>query len=229
MPRCARQRACPPRTSARCSTRPSPNLRPRSACSRRRWQPVTRQALAPADSDGSERRLLRAAFTDAPVPLFLLARDGTVLRVNKAAAELLGSKPGYATGRPFTTFVALSGRAAVQTQLNAVARSGQAWPGQVRPAELGRARRSRTGHRAGQRQRGQRPPDRGGWNGAESRRRRTSRRRWSPRANAGRPDARIAGNGDAERGSAALSPAAAAGIAARRRAPSRRSPSGWTW
>jgi serine phosphatase RsbU (regulator of sigma subunit) len=78
-----------------------------------------------ADADATERRMLRAAFTDAPVPLFLLARDGTVLRVNKAGADLLGSKPGYATGRPFTSFVALSGRAAVQSQLNAVIRSGR--------------------------------------------------------------------------------------------------------
>jgi serine phosphatase RsbU (regulator of sigma subunit) len=88
-----------------------------------------------AESDASERRLLRATFTDAPVPLFLLARDGTVLRVNKAGAELIGSKPGYATGRPFTTFVDLSGRAAVQTQLNAIARSGR--PGKVRCGLLG--------------------------------------------------------------------------------------------
>src|SRR5262249_2618857 len=64
-------------------------------------------------------------FTDAPVPLFLLAMDGTVLRVNKSAGQLLGSKPGYATGRPFTAFVALPGRAMVRTQLNAVARSGK--------------------------------------------------------------------------------------------------------
>src|SRR5258708_3982114 len=77
------------------------------------------------DQEGAERRVLRAAFADAPVPLFLLAGDGTVQRVNKAAAELLGSKPGYATGRSFTTFVALQSRAAVQTQLNAVARSGR--------------------------------------------------------------------------------------------------------
>lgn len=81
--------------------------------------------------------MLRAAFTDAPVPLFLLARDGTVLRVNKAGADLLGSKPGYATGRPFTAFVTLSGRAAVQTQLNAVTRSGRA--GRVRCGLLGGA------------------------------------------------------------------------------------------
>ena len=77
------------------------------------------------DPDGTERRLLRATFTDVPVPLFLLARDGTVLRVNRAAADMLGSKPGYATGRPFAAFVAMPSRAAVQTQLTAVIRSGR--------------------------------------------------------------------------------------------------------
>jgi len=77
------------------------------------------------DTDGAERRLLRAAFSEVPVPLFLLARDGTVVRVNKSAAELLGSKPGYATGRGFTAFVALQSRAAVETKLSAVARSGK--------------------------------------------------------------------------------------------------------
>jgi PAS domain S-box-containing protein len=87
-----------------------------------------------ADPEGMERRVLRAAFTDAPVPLFLLAADGTVQRVNKAAGQLLGSKPGYATGRSFTTFVALQSRAAVQTQLNAAARSGRV--GRVRCAVL---------------------------------------------------------------------------------------------
>src|SRR5262249_51750877 len=96
-----------------------------------------RSGTRQAGADATERRLLRATFTDAPAPLFLLARDGTVLRVNKAAAELLGSKPGYATGRPFTTFVELSGRAALQTQLNAVARSGRV--GQVRASLLGSA------------------------------------------------------------------------------------------
>jgi phosphoserine phosphatase RsbU/P len=76
-------------------------------------------------TDGAERRLLRAVFSDAPVPLFLLALDGTVLRVNKSAGKLLGAKPGYATGRPVSAFVTLSGRAAVQSQLTAVARSGK--------------------------------------------------------------------------------------------------------
>ncbi|HEX6930682.1 MAG TPA: SpoIIE family protein phosphatase [Streptosporangiaceae bacterium] len=89
------------------------------------------------ETDATERRMLRAAFSEAPVPLFLLARDGTVLRVNKAGADLLGSKPGYATGRAFPAFVTLSGRAAVETQLNAVARSGRT--GRVRCGLLGAA------------------------------------------------------------------------------------------
>jgi serine phosphatase RsbU (regulator of sigma subunit)/PAS domain-containing protein len=72
-----------------------------------------------------ERGLLRAAFQDTPVPLFLLARDGTVQRVNKSAGDLIGAKPGYATGRPFTAFVNLPSRAAVNSQLTAVNRDGK--------------------------------------------------------------------------------------------------------
>jgi len=79
----------------------------------------------PAGSDNAERSLLRAAFQDTPVPLFLLTRDGTVQRVNKAAGDLIGAKPGYATGRPFTTFVNLPSRAAVNSQLTAVTRTGK--------------------------------------------------------------------------------------------------------
>jgi PAS domain-containing protein len=87
-----------------------------------RREPDGRQ---PPGSDSAERGLLRAAFGDAPVPLFLLARDGTVQRVNKAAGDLIGAKPGYATGRPFTAFVNLPSRAAVNSQLTAVGRTGR--------------------------------------------------------------------------------------------------------
>jgi PAS domain S-box-containing protein len=81
---------------------------------------------APAGgADNAERTLLRAAFQDAPVPLFLLARDGTVQRVNRAGGKLIGAKPGYATGRPFTTFVSLPSRAAVNSQLTAAGRTGK--------------------------------------------------------------------------------------------------------
>jgi len=84
--------------------------------------PVTGGA---AGADGVERQLLRAVFTDAPVPLFLVARDGTVQRVNRSAGDLIGAKPGYATGRPFTALVNLPSRAAVQSQLSTVSRTGQ--------------------------------------------------------------------------------------------------------
>jgi serine phosphatase RsbU (regulator of sigma subunit)/PAS domain-containing protein len=73
----------------------------------------------------AERRVLRAAFADAPVPLFLLGLDGTVHRANGRASELLGSRPGYSTGKLFTAFVDLPSRAAVHSQLAAVARTGR--------------------------------------------------------------------------------------------------------
>jgi serine phosphatase RsbU (regulator of sigma subunit)/PAS domain-containing protein len=73
----------------------------------------------------TERRLLRAVFQDAPVPMFLLGPDATVQRVNTRAAGLLGSGPGYAVGKLFTAFVDLPARAAVQSQLAAVARTGK--------------------------------------------------------------------------------------------------------
>jgi serine phosphatase RsbU (regulator of sigma subunit)/PAS domain-containing protein len=73
----------------------------------------------------SERRLLHAVFQQAPVPLFLLEQDGTIRRANNHAAALLGSPSGYATGKPLTAFVDLPFRAAVQTLLAAVARTGR--------------------------------------------------------------------------------------------------------
>ncbi len=80
---------------------------------------------AHADAPEAERRLLRAMFADAPVPLFLLDRDGTIRRANRRAGDLLGSGPGYATGKLLTTFVAMPSRAAVHSQLAAVARTGR--------------------------------------------------------------------------------------------------------
>lgn len=78
----------------------------------------------PAGQQG-DRRLLHAVFQEAPVPLFLLDRDGTVRRANRRAGNLLGFSPGYATGKPFTAFVELPARAAVQTQLAAARRTGE--------------------------------------------------------------------------------------------------------
>jgi serine phosphatase RsbU (regulator of sigma subunit)/PAS domain-containing protein len=80
---------------------------------------------SPGDALHAERRLLRAAFQNAPVPLFLLERDGTVRRANDLASELTGASPGYATGKPFTALVDLPSRAAVQTQLAAAVRTGK--------------------------------------------------------------------------------------------------------
>jgi serine phosphatase RsbU (regulator of sigma subunit)/PAS domain-containing protein len=77
------------------------------------------------DSVRAERRLLHAVFQQAPAPLFLLEQDGTIRRANNRAAELLGSPPGYATGKPLTAFVDLPFRAAVQTLLAAVGRTGK--------------------------------------------------------------------------------------------------------
>ena len=73
----------------------------------------------------AERRLLHAVFQQAPVPLFLLGSDGMIRRVNAAAGDLLGSGPGYATGKAFTAFIDLPSRAAAATHLAAAARKGE--------------------------------------------------------------------------------------------------------
>jgi serine phosphatase RsbU (regulator of sigma subunit) len=73
----------------------------------------------------ADRRLLHAAFQETPVALFLLEQDGTIRRANNEAAALIGSPSGYATGKPLTAFVDLPLRAAVQTQLAAVVRTGR--------------------------------------------------------------------------------------------------------
>jgi serine phosphatase RsbU (regulator of sigma subunit)/PAS domain-containing protein len=93
------------------------------------------QASAPAGTERGrtadlERRLLRTVFHAAPTPMFLLGTDGTVRRVNRQAANLLGMPRGYATGKPLPAFVDLATRAALRTQLNAVARTKR--PCQVR-------------------------------------------------------------------------------------------------
>jgi len=87
---------------------------------------AARRADTPAEPVRAERRMLRAVFQEAPVPLFLLERDGTVRRVNNRASDMIGSRPAYAAGKPFTLFVDLPSRAAVQTYLAAAARTGRA-------------------------------------------------------------------------------------------------------
>jgi serine phosphatase RsbU (regulator of sigma subunit)/PAS domain-containing protein len=80
------------------------------------------EARRPGTAD-TERRLLRAVFQDAPAAIFLLEPDGTVRRANRQACGLLGVPPGYTTGKPFTAFVDLPGRAAMKTQFNALVRT----------------------------------------------------------------------------------------------------------
>ncbi len=77
-------------------------------------------------SQGSgDRRLLHAIFQQAPVALFVLGRDGAVRRANTAAAELVGTAQGYATGRSFAALVEPPSRAAVRSQLAAAVRTGE--------------------------------------------------------------------------------------------------------
>ncbi|SEG93123.1 PAS domain S-box-containing protein [Thermomonospora echinospora] len=80
----------------------------------------------------AERRVLRTVFQDAPVPLFLLDRDSSVRRVNRQAATLLGTSPGYVSGKSFTVFCDLPTRAALRSQLAAVVRTGRRRHAQVR-------------------------------------------------------------------------------------------------
>jgi len=90
-------------------------------------RPATDTGDDPADGPHAERRLLQAVFQQAPVALFLLGLDGTVRRANAAAGRLLGSGSGsgYPTGKPFTAFIDLPFRAALQSQLGAVVRTGE--------------------------------------------------------------------------------------------------------
>jgi serine phosphatase RsbU (regulator of sigma subunit)/PAS domain-containing protein len=73
----------------------------------------------------SERRLLHALFTAAPLPLYVVDSEGTVLRANSAACEVLGVGPGYATGKSLTALVEPAARAALSSQLAAVGRTGK--------------------------------------------------------------------------------------------------------
>jgi PAS domain S-box-containing protein len=72
----------------------------------------------------SERRLLHAVFSGTPVPMYVVDRQGTVLRANLAACELLGVGPGYATGKSLAALVEPPIRAALRSQLAAADRTG---------------------------------------------------------------------------------------------------------
>jgi serine phosphatase RsbU (regulator of sigma subunit)/PAS domain-containing protein len=79
----------------------------------------------PSSAVHAERRLLHSVFQQVPVPLFLVGQDGTVRRTNAAAGALLGSGPGYATGKMLTAFTDMGSRATVATQLAAAFRTGE--------------------------------------------------------------------------------------------------------
>ncbi len=72
----------------------------------------------------ADRRLLHAVFTAAPMPLYVVDRDATVLRANAAASELLGAGQGYATGRSLATLVEPAARAALRSTIAAAVRTG---------------------------------------------------------------------------------------------------------
>jgi phosphoserine phosphatase RsbU/P len=83
------------------------------------------RGISPAAAQ-AERRLLHAVFLQLPVPVFLLGQDRTIRRANTAAAQLLGSAPGYATGKQFTALIDPADRARAETQLANAFRTGQA-------------------------------------------------------------------------------------------------------
>jgi PAS domain S-box-containing protein len=99
-------------------------------------------AHARSITSDTERRLLRAVFQEVPAPIFLLERDGSIRRVNRQAATLLGTEPGSETGKPFTSLVDLRDRSAVRGQLTALVRTGR--PRQTRCSLLSTTGKVRT-------------------------------------------------------------------------------------
>jgi PAS domain S-box-containing protein len=77
-----------------------------------------------SDTADRDRSLLRAIFSEVPVPVFVLDHGGFIRRANGAAADLLGTSSAYVAGKPFPVFVDLSARAAFRSQLSAVFRNG---------------------------------------------------------------------------------------------------------
>jgi PAS domain S-box-containing protein len=73
----------------------------------------------------SDRRLLQAVFAHAPVPLLVIDQEGTIRRANTAACEVLGVGAGYATGKPLSSLVETTARAAIRSRLASVARTGK--------------------------------------------------------------------------------------------------------
>jgi PAS domain S-box-containing protein len=88
------------------------------------FMPAEEQGMAGLpDAVRAERRLLQAAFQQAPAPLLLLEPDGTIRRANASASRLLGTSAGYVAGKALNVFVDPPLRAALQSQLAAVIRT----------------------------------------------------------------------------------------------------------
>lgn len=82
------------------------------------------QATAAPKTADDELRIMRSAFNEAPIPLFLMDSNATVRRVNHQAAALIDTSPGYVAGKSFPMFCDLQTRITLRSQLNAIVRSG---------------------------------------------------------------------------------------------------------
>jgi GAF domain-containing protein len=89
-----------------------------------RAAPPQEPTSAREDTADRDRKLLRAVYTELPLPVFLLERDGVVRRANRAACGLLDVAAAYPTGKPFPLFLDLPGRAPFRAQLSAAVRAG---------------------------------------------------------------------------------------------------------
>ena len=91
---------------------------------RSRAAPRQEPTSAREDTADRDRKLLRAVFTELPMPVFLLEPDGVVRRANRAACGLLDVAAAYPTGKPFPLFLDLPGRAPFRAQLSGAVRGG---------------------------------------------------------------------------------------------------------
>ena len=139
MPRSARRPGRPAPNPAMSLMPRSPSLKARSTCSGRS-RPL-RSARRAARLAGASRRVAiapSAACCGRPSrtrPCRCSCSPATARSSGSTSrGDLIGAKPGYATGRPFTALVNLPSRAAVHSQLTAVGRTGK--PRRIRCALL---------------------------------------------------------------------------------------------
>ncbi|MBT2393267.1 PAS domain-containing protein [Streptomyces sp. ISL-1] len=87
-----------------------------------RYERLAAQGPGKASGDRAEEQLLKAVFQLLPVPVALIGGDTVVRRMNPAATELTGVRAGHAAGRPLTGVLRPGDRAALRSQVAAVAR-----------------------------------------------------------------------------------------------------------